>query len=363
MRVLFSLLDAGVGGGQRVATEVARRLVEEDHEIGVLLPDDGPAADEFQALGGSVYRADLQTLRSRRGIAPAVKIARGFDLLYSHTSVPGEILGARVSRWAGIRHVVHRHTDPYFSPLMLRRLAQRWLYRRVLHATPFIAVAPHVAASLERLGIERGRITMIPNGVDVHSIRERGRTAQSRGADLVIGVLGRLDPARGQDIFVEAVRRASAPHARFIVGGPPGPFHEHEAALRRAAAECGVKIEDPGPTGVEFLASLDIVVIPSRYEGSPLTLFEAMALGKPIIASRIPGIAEVLEPSTAGVLVPPDDAQALARAITTLLADPTRRAALGRTAVEVVRRDHTLAQALDRIVAVLHSSGPSSEVT
>ena len=59
--------------------------------------------------------------------------------------------------------------------------------------------------------------------------------------------------------------------------------------------------------GVEFLASLDVVVVPSRYEGSPVTLVEAMAPGKPIVASRISGIAEVLERSGGGVLVPPDD--------------------------------------------------------
>jgi glycosyltransferase involved in cell wall biosynthesis len=126
--------------------------------------------------------------------------------------------------------------------------------------------------------------------------------------------------------------------------------------MRRAAAEGGVAIEEPGSAGIEFLASLDIVVISSRYEGSPLTLFEAMALGKPIIASRIPGIAEVLESGGAGVLVPPGDAAALANAITSLVADLARREALGRTALEVVQREHNLAHVLDRIVAVLHSS-------
>ena len=122
------------------------------------------------------------------------------------------------------------------------------------------------------------------------------------------------------------------------------------------AAEAGVEIEDPAYAGVEFLASLDIVVLPSRYEGSPITLFEAMALGKPIIASRIPGIAEVLEPNGAGVLVPPRDAEALADAITSLAADPARCKALSRTALDVVRREYDIGALLARVTRILHSA-------
>jgi glycosyltransferase involved in cell wall biosynthesis len=363
MRVLFSLLDAAVGGGQRVALEVARRLVAEGDGVGLLVPDEGPAADEFRTLGATVHRADLQTLRRTRGIGPAAELAQGFDLLYSHTSVPGEILGARVARRAGIAHVVHRHTDPHFSPRTVTRLVQRRLYRRELHATPFIGVAPHIAVSLDRLGIERGLITVVPNGVDVGAVREQGLGAEARGAEPVVGVLGRLDPMKGQDVFVEAVRRMNEPRVRFVIGGAPGPFREYEAAVRRAAREAGVALEDPGPAGVEFLASLDVVVMPSRYEGSPLTLFEAMALTKPIIASRVPGIAEVLEPSGAGVLVPPSDVAALAGAITSLVADPSRRETLGRIALEAVRREHEVAYVLDRIVEILRrSSGTTTGV-
>jgi glycosyltransferase involved in cell wall biosynthesis len=354
VRVLFSLLDAGVGGGQRVAIDVARRLIAEGDTVGVLVPADGPAGHSFRELGGVVQLADLQTLRRPKGISPAAALARGFDLLYSHTSVPGEILGARVARRAGSAHVVHRHTDPYFSPRTFPRLIQRPLYRRGVRSTSFVAVAPHIAASLERLGVERGRITVIPNGVDVEAVREHARDTEVRTAEPLVGILGRLDPTqKGQDVFIEAVRRMKEPRASFVIGGASGPFREQEAAVRRAAADVGVPIEDPGSAGIEFLASLDVVVMPSNYEGSPLTLFEAMALGKPIIASRIPGIMEVLEPADAGVLVRPDDAESLAGAITSLVAEPARREALGRTALEVVRREHDLAHVLDRIVGVL----------
>jgi glycosyltransferase involved in cell wall biosynthesis len=357
VRVLFSLLDAAVGGGQRVALEVARRLTADEDRIGLFVPDEGPASDDFRGIGAEVYHVELQTLRRTRGVGPATEIAGEFDLLYSHTSVPGEILGARVARQAHIPHVVHRHTEPHFSPRLSTRLGQQWLYRRSLHATPFIAVAPHIATALERLGIERASITVITNGIDVEETRQRGRRPIARGDGVVVGLLGRLDPRqKGQDLFLEAVRLLNDSRAQYVIGANSGPFHDQEAAIRQLAASTGVEIEEPGGAGVEFLASLDIVVIPSRYEGSPLTLFEAMALGKPIIASRIPGIAEVLQPHGAGVLVPPRDAEALADAITSLVADPARRKALGRTALDVVRGEHDISSLLARITRLLHAT-------
>jgi glycosyltransferase involved in cell wall biosynthesis len=148
-------------------------------------------------------------------------------------------------------------------------------------------------------------------------------------------------------MFAEAAGQMNEPSVAFVIGGSPGTFREHEAVVRRAAVDSGVSMEEPGLAGIEFLASLDVVVIPSRYEGSPLTLFEAMALAKPIIASRIPGIAEVLEPSGAGVLVPPGDVGALAQAIDDLSRNRDRRRTLGDAALALVRERYTL----DRMVA------------
>jgi glycosyltransferase involved in cell wall biosynthesis len=175
--------------------------------------------EEFRALDATVHFANLQTLRRTNAVRPTAELANGFDLLYSHTSVPGEILGGRVARLAGIAHVVHRHTDPHFSPRRVRRLIQRYLYRRELHSTPFIAVAPHIRVSLEQLGVDSGRISVIPNGVHVAQVRKRAARSTGPRAESVVGVLGRLDPSRGQDVFVEAARRVTEQSVRFVIGG------------------------------------------------------------------------------------------------------------------------------------------------
>jgi glycosyltransferase involved in cell wall biosynthesis len=124
------------------------------------------------------------------------------------------------------------------------------------------------------------------------------------------------------DVFLEAARLLELREAEFVIGGIGGGFPGFEKSVRARANELNVAILETEGRGLEFLESLDIVVMPSRWEGSPLTLFEAMALQKPIVATDIPGISEVLRGTGAGLLVRPDHADDLARAIARLIDDP-----------------------------------------
>ena len=166
MRVLFNLLDAGVGGGQQVALDVASELVRRGHSIGVVVPAPGPATSRFAELGASTHTAHLVSLR-RPGVIAGARIARRYDLVYSHTSVPGEILGGMAAALAGRPHAVHRHVYPHFSPKPWIRAVQHFLYRHVERRARSVAVARHVADSMVEVGIPRERIEVIPNGVDV----------------------------------------------------------------------------------------------------------------------------------------------------------------------------------------------------
>src|SRR5439155_5737097 len=140
VRVLFNLLDAGVGGGQQVALDIAAELVRRGHTIGVVVPAEGPATRRFQALGAPAHTAKLVTLRNP-GLLRAARIARRYDLVYSHTSVPGEILGGLAAALARRPHAVHRHVYPHFSPFAPIRLAQHILYRAVDRRARTVAVA------------------------------------------------------------------------------------------------------------------------------------------------------------------------------------------------------------------------------
>jgi glycosyltransferase involved in cell wall biosynthesis len=346
--VLFHLLDAGTGGGQLVAARVASALVDRGDEVGLAVPAPGPAAERFAELGARTELVDAGTLRRPLSARRLARILDRHDVLYSHTAVPGVVLGAAAARLAGRPHLVHQHTFPYFSPAAPARTAQRLALRRLGARTTFVAVAEHVRSGLEEAGIPGERIEVVPNGVPLDDRPARG------GRDVVtVGMLARLDPGKNVDVFLDAAARAApAESVRFVVGGVPGPFAAHEQALREQAARAGIEIVRL-ESGEEFIHELDVLVLPSSYEGSPLVLLEAMAAGRAVIGSDIPGIREALEPEGAGLLVPPRDADALAAAIEALAGDAGRRAELGRRARAVAVSRYPLAAMLERTLAIL----------
>ncbi len=347
MKVLFNLLDAGVGGGQQVAIDIASELVRRGHAVGVVVPALGPATERFAALGARTHTAHLISLR-RPGVVRGARIARGYDLVYSHTSVPGEILAGISAELARRPHAVHRHVYPHFSPRRRICEVQRFLYRMVDRRARTAAVAQHVADSMVEVGIPRDRITVIPNGVEVPAQPARPRP----GNGLVrFGLLGRLDRQKGGDLFVEAATKVGD-GAEFFLGAPAFADEYGEKLLSDArAANVGIVM----PAGRDFLETVDVVALPSRYEGHPLTLLEAMALGKPVVAASVPGVREAVQPNAA-LLIPPEDADALAAAMRRLADDPALREELGARGREVVASRFTLDLFHERIVKFLEDA-------
>jgi glycosyltransferase involved in cell wall biosynthesis len=149
-------------------------------------------------------------------------------------------------------------------------------------------------------------------------------------------VVGRLAERKGQDVAIKAtalVRKAGFDAVLTLVGdGYPG-YEDHVAGLHRLAAEEGVGdatvfagFQDPAP----FVAEADVVLVPSRVEPFGLVAVEALLQGRAVVASRVGGLAEIIEHGRTGMLVDPDDPAALAEAVIGLLSDPCAAEALGR---------------------------------
>jgi glycosyltransferase involved in cell wall biosynthesis len=358
MRVLFQLIGGDHGGGQSVAADIAAALRDRGHEIGVVVPTTGPALTPFERLGARIHLADLGSLRRPWAVGRGAAVVRTYDLLYSHTSVPGEILGSAAARLARRPQLVHRHSYLDLSPREPVRTAHRLLYRAALRGRRVVAVAEHVKLELVRFGIDPDRIVVIPNGTAIPATVPGKRAT----GPLRIGMLGRLDAQKAGDLFVAAARRARLDRpADWTMAGGPGPDPAYEARLRSTASEAGVAVEGR-VDGLVFLRGLDIVVVPSRYEAHPLVLLEALALGRAVIAADIPGMRDVLQ-SGGGLLVQPDDEHALAAAIERLASDERGRVALGERAREVARERYDLATAVGRVVAVVEETGLSRAPT
>jgi glycosyltransferase involved in cell wall biosynthesis len=350
MRVLFQLLDAGLGGGQLVATRVGAELAARGAELGLIVPAPGPTAEAFAGLGAEVVERDLGTLRRPDAAPRTARLLRGYDLLYTHTSVPGATLAGATARLARRPLVVHQHSALHFSGRPAIERAQRFLFAQALSGARLVAVADHIAEQLVDIGLDSRRVEVVPNGVPLPGVAqpvdERPPT---------IGILARVDPGKGIDTFVEAARLLQGRGIRFVAGVVPGPFAEFEVRLRADAAAAGVELID-SVDGDSFLRKIDVLAFPSRHEGSPLVLLEALALGVPVVAADVPGVREVVTPEDAAELVPAGNARALADALGLLVDDASRRARLGERGRAVVTSRYRLESMLDRTIAILEST-------
>jgi glycosyltransferase involved in cell wall biosynthesis len=187
---------------------------------------------------------------------------------------------------------------------------------------------------------------------DVGAVRA---TLGLRPDDIAVGTVGRLAWQKGIDTFLEAVRRVRThvPQARFFVVG--GGRDASSVAHAAAAPELGgcVTLLGQRDDAPALLAAMDIVVQSSRREAMAQTTLEGMAVGRPVVSTATCGADEAIEDGVSGLLVPVDDADALADRIVGLARDPARRDALGRAARRRIEAEFTQPLTLARCETIL----------
>jgi len=219
-----------------------------------------------------------------------------------------------------------------------------------------IAVSQAIATSLDDvLGWPPHKIEVIRNGIDLVRFQqppdpELRRALAAGSHDVVVATTARLDPQKGLDVLLRAIRAVDG--ARFVIAGT-GP---ERARLESQAVALGVQervqflgYRDDVPA---LLAASDAFVLPSLFEGTPLALLEAMAAGMPVVSSAIPGTDEVVSDGETGLLVRAGDADALADALRRIVAEPELRARLGAAARRRAETEHSAVSSTRRIAAV-----------
>jgi len=187
---------------------------------------------------------------------------------------------------------------------------------------------------LQRYGVPPEKISFIPNAVIPASGREPGTTStlpDERREGPLVGVVARLQPEKGVANFLKAAARVSPayPVARFLVVGD-GPLREELLCLAdRLGLRERVRFLGHRADARELVGLLDVLVVPSLTEGTPLIVLEAMVAGVPVVASDVGGIPDQVRHDREGLLVPPDDTIALGDALLRLLRDPDRARRLG----------------------------------
>lgn len=333
MNVVHVSGERGWGGGEVQATILMRGLKSLPglSQIVVAQPDSALIA-RARAEAFDVYPLRM---KSHLDLAAAWRLRR----LLGHVAPP-VLVHAHDGRAAAlvaladidrrVATVATRHLD-----LALGRGAGV-RFRLVRAFDRIVAPWPAVHARLAEAGVPESRIADIPAALDTDRLtprraRELTRCELGAGDDPVILTVGSLVPLKGFDTLLEAVAGLTPPPHLWIAGnGPEG----HTLTRLAHALGIGDRVQFLGRRDnvADLMVAADVVALPSRREAGGLVAIEAMALGRPVVASRVGGLALAVEDGVNGVLVPPDDPDALAAALVALLRDGALRERLGAAA-------------------------------
>lgn len=336
MKVLHIIGDRDIGGAGRYLLTLVTQPAFRAFEVIVACPE-GPLAGELKKAGVQVLHfegADLSfSIPLVFRLYRLIRMVRP-DLVHTHASLAGRL----AARLAGVRAVVYtKHglagSEEAFVQVRGRRRLANALASRLL-SDRIIAISRAVERELAAQGADPRRITVVYNGVDLDgpatgvSVRPAGIPE----GDPLVGMVGRLSPEKGYRYFLEAAAlvRPRKPGARFVIVGG-GPERGEIADKVRELGLDGVLLMTGFRADVgEIMGALDVLVLASTAEGLGLVILEAMAAGKPVVATRVGGIPEAVEDGVTGLLVPPGDPGAMAGAILALAADRARAAEMGR---------------------------------
>ncbi len=337
----------------------------QEFQWSVILFNEGRLAEELRKLPLTL---NVISEKHHGPLAITSRLAKLFqqwhpDIVHTH-KYKDSILGSMVARYTGIPHVVrivHGMPEPFVGLRNLKmagysvadKLVIRWLVDKV------IAVSSDIEQVLTR-AYGSGRVTCIHNGIDLESFHvtiqrmEKRKEWQVDDKTVLIGTVGRLVPVKGHIVLLEALHilRDSHANVRVLLVGD-GPLRGHlEAEVRRLGLNQSVIFAGHQEQSYDFINMMDIFVLPSLHEGIPMVLLEAFALSRPVIASRVGGIPEVVTHAHSGLLVTPSKPHELAAAIRTLIEDRSSALAFGEAGRSHVEREYSARMMADRTAAL-----------
>jgi glycosyltransferase involved in cell wall biosynthesis len=360
LRVLQVCGSTAWGGLEMQMVALAEQLSARALPVRCLAHPDGRIASECIARGLPVITLELGRYFSAQKASRFRDVLRDNDIELVHCHLSRD-LWSIIPATMGMDVPVIL-TKAVGSYVRKRDPLHRWLYARVPR---IIAISDVIRRNvIDTCPIGEERVVTIYPGVDIDRfapVNGRSETVRAEWArgGAVVGMVGRLEPWKGQIEFLEAmalVRRAHSEAISVIAGAdttPGGAFRSDlEERVRSLALDGSVIFTGHVSEVAALLRSLDIFVFPSRAEAFGLALAEAMATGVACVAARADGVEELIEHGVDGLLFEPGDARALATEVVRLLGDPDLRRRLGARAREKVVRMFSLASMVDRTVAL-----------
>ena len=387
MRV-FEVMECTIGGTRRHLVDLAGGLADAGDDVHLVVAVERMAAfrEDLRALearGCTVHELPMvrsispkRDLRHKREIARLLREHRP-DLVHTHSSKAG-VLGRSASLSTGIGARVHTpHTFAFLFDAMFsapKRLLFRGIEKHLAKSTDrMIAVSQGEATTMVEAGVvDRDKVCVVPNGVDPE--RWSGVAPASRrelgipDSGVMVLVAGLLNSAKGQDLAIEALQQAGSNDIYLVLAG----HGEDLGLLQELASKLGVEDRvrflgwrDDVPA---LVAAADLVLLPSRWEGMPYVVLEAMAAARPVVATRVDGATDLVVPGETGELVDVLDVPGIAGALDRM-ADLSKqqRDQLGQAGELRIRSayciEHMVAATREVFRAATGTASPPKEIT
>lgn len=363
MRVVHVDTETGYSGGEVQVFLLLEGLRSRGHQVVLICPP-GSASEAQARLRGiecaTVRMRNEADLRAVLGLRREIAAARA-DLVHLHTG-RANWLGGLAARWAGVAAVSTRRMDRAVRPGLRTRLLYGTLLRRTA------AVSPAVRDRLLLAGVAADEVEVIVDAVDIERMRpvharEQVRTRLGAGPEhCVLIAVAALVRRKGLDILFEAVGGLGTARLRVLLW-IVGDGSEREA-LEQQARQLGIaaQISFLGRRAdvADLMAAADIAVLPSRQEGMGVAALEAMAAARAVVASDVGGLGHAVVDDRTGLLVPPENASALAAALARLIHDPDLRQRLGAAGPQRIKEGFLPDQMVDAYEELYLSVAPPS---
>ncbi len=355
-RILFVIDNLEFGGGERVFSQIINGLTGKDYDIFLA---SNPGTEMYQSIDRNVVRCVPLNFSKRTNVSSLKALVRlirqeSIDIVHGQGG-RAEFYARTACRMAGSAKYVSTIAMPVegYDVSTLRRSIYCFFDRITeKYVDRFIVVSDVLKRQMiEGHRVPAEKVVRIYNGIETRRYDSaKGVDGGSRfrkdmgfrSEDRLVGAIGRMVWQKGFEYLIRGIPDVlkACPRARFLFVGD-GPLRESLQALSsRLGFSDSVFFTGFQRDIRDVLSALDLCVIPSLREGFPMVTLEAMAMARPIVATRIDGITEQMTDGREGFLVPPGDPTALARAISAILLDRTRAQEMGRQARLTVERKY-----------------------
>lgn len=363
MKILLLHSSSDVYGASKIFLGTVQLLKKRNHDVWVVLSEDGPLVKKLASAGATVLMVRLGILRRKyfnpRGIINRIATLlrarkqlqelirkEKIELVYSNTT--GVLAGAFAARNCGVRHIWHVH-EIIENPFWLKQLLGHLMNR---YAVGIIAVSEAVKQSWESV-LPAERITVIQNGIDYSPYLEHEQTLtkelQLPTAAIVIGMVGRVHYWKGQSYFLKLAGQLHQKHPslHFLLAGDAYPGYEYlyqemqtqieTLQLSEVVHNLGFREDIPA-----VMQTIDLLLLPSQQpDPFPTVILEAMASAKPVIATQFGGAVEMIDAGITGDLMPADQVDTAVSVIESWL-DKNRLQAAGEAGRKRVLENFSL---------------------